>query len=145
MNNSSSWRGGKLNPYKVRSPVGPTGQCLDSLRNEDRRQIYSCTLRLNNSSTWIIAGATLCCSIIGRIVFFRSGKRKGKTKKIKSNKKTTKRKIGKKWTTTTTTTTRGVLLSLNRFFSRALEDTSVIKDQRARIMTIINATICAGK
>lgn len=43
---------------------GPTGQCLGSFRNEDRRQIRSCTLCLNNSCARIIDWLCSTCPII---------------------------------------------------------------------------------
>lgn len=50
---------------------GPTGQCLGSFRNEDRRQIRSCTLCLNNSCARIIDWLCSTCPIIVYVSYYR--------------------------------------------------------------------------
>lgn len=79
---------------------GPTGQCLGSFRNEDRRQIRSCTLCLNNSCAriidWlcstcpIIVYVSSLCALLSKIFFGEEGQGERKEKEEK--------KIYRNWT-----------------------------------------------
>lgn len=72
---------------------GPTGQCLGSFRNEDRRQIRSCTLCLNNSCAriidWlcstcpIIVYVSSLCALLSKIFFGEEGQGERKEKEEK--------------------------------------------------------------
>jgi len=98
--------GGKLNPraFKARSVSARSERggerrgatvkrAVSARRNEDRRRIYSCTLRLNYScATRIIARVNRGCPIIERIVSRPTKKIKEKEERERESRKRTTRK-----------------------------------------------------